>query len=319
MFSRPTPTRLALSIAAISLVFASRAHAQSAPAEAMFNEGDKLMSAGKLAEACAAFDASNNLDPRAGTLIRLGECRELSNQLASAWAAYKAAFARAKDPYKRDVAAAKVTGLEPRLSHLTIVVGAHNVVGLTVTRDGKPIDATTWDRSLPIDGGSYVIAATAPGHQDWHMTVVVPVENGDVKATLPELRPRPAVSQEVAHESPAAAPSRLAPRRKVAVAVAGSSVVALLGGVVLGIVAKGKRDDAFDMCPDPGVPCPMAARADSLTSSAHRLAISANIGFGIAAVAAISGGILWFTGEPQSPPRTAILPTANGLAVTGRF
>ena len=104
----------------VLLGLSAPAHAQSAEAEAMFNEGDKLMAAGKIAEACAAFDASNNLDPRAGTLIRLGECREASSQYASAWTAYRGGLTRAKDPRKRGIAQAKVSALEPRLSHLTI-------------------------------------------------------------------------------------------------------------------------------------------------------------------------------------------------------
>ena len=91
------------------------AHAQSAEAEAMFNEGDKLMAAGKLAEACSAFEASNNMDPRAGTLIRLGECREQNHQIASAWSAYKDALGRVKridDGHRGAIVAAAPPGTD---------------------------------------------------------------------------------------------------------------------------------------------------------------------------------------------------------------
>jgi len=47
------------------------------------------MAEGKLAQACQAFEASNRVEPTAGTLILLGECREQNQQLASAWSAYK--------------------------------------------------------------------------------------------------------------------------------------------------------------------------------------------------------------------------------------
>src|SRR5215471_13426301 len=60
----------ALSIAAISLLVSARAHAQSAEAEQLFSDGDRLMKQGKLGEACDAFEASNKLETRAGTLIR---------------------------------------------------------------------------------------------------------------------------------------------------------------------------------------------------------------------------------------------------------
>src|SRR5689334_4104980 len=83
-----TCRRSILTIVAINVILniifdTNRAHAQSAEAEKLFNDGNKLMDAGKLAEACAAFEASNRAEPRAGALIRLGECREKTQQLAS--------------------------------------------------------------------------------------------------------------------------------------------------------------------------------------------------------------------------------------------
>src|SRR5450432_1219815 len=89
---------LLTSIAAIS--FAPTAYAQSAEAEQLFSDGDKDMKLGKLEQACDAFEASNRIETRAGTLIRLGQCREDLHELASAWSAYKDAVTRVKDPKK---------------------------------------------------------------------------------------------------------------------------------------------------------------------------------------------------------------------------
>jgi hypothetical protein len=309
---------LRLAILAI-LGLTAHAHAQSAEAEAMFNEGDKLMAAGKLAEACTAFEASNNMDPRAGTLIRLGECREQNHQLASSWTAYKDALGRVKDPRKRDIATAKVNALEPRLSKLTIVVGDHKVDGLTITRNGKPIDPAIWDRALPVDGGEYEIGATAPGFSQWRTSVSVPNEQGDVKAEVPTLTPSakpvaPTTSVQPVPTAPAASPTTFTPKRKLAVGAAGLGVASLAVGIVLGLKAKTDRDDAFKLCPDPSTPCADAARADSLTSSGHKLAIGADVAFGVAAVGAIGAAVLWITGKPET-----IVPTSNGIALVGRF
>ena len=324
-------SRLALmwlvpSIAAIS----GSAHAQSAEAEAMFNEGDKLMAAGKLAEACSAFEASNNLDPRAGTLIRLGECREANHQLASAWTAYKDALARVKDPHKRDIATAKVSELEPKLSHLTIVVGAHKVDGLAITRDGKTVDPVMWDRSLPVDGGVYTVGASAPGYVEWKATITVPPERGDAQAAIPVLSPLPkpvtptttttpsTKLEEPEGEDNAAPPSHgLTTRRKAAIGVAAVGAASLVTGIVLGITAKGKRDDAFKLCPDPATPCADAQKATDLTSSGHTLAIAADVTFGVAALGAIGAAVLWVTGKPETASRIAIAP--NGISIVGRF
>src|SRR4051812_4793625 len=96
-------------------VGSGRAFGQSAEAESLFNDGNQLMAEGKLAPACDAFEASNRVEPRAGTLIRLGECREKNQQFASAWSAYKDALTRAKDKNKIKFAKEKVAAIEPRL------------------------------------------------------------------------------------------------------------------------------------------------------------------------------------------------------------
>lgn len=193
------PARLALrhrlmSIAVTSVVLnmvvaRHPARAQSADAEALFNDGIKLLAEGKVAQACAAFHASNRVEPRAGTLIRLADCLERNHQLASAWSAYKDALTRVKDPRKRAVAMAKAAAIEPRLSHLTVAVADDSrVEGLIVTRNGEAFDPALWNRALPVDGGDYVIAGRAPDHEEWQITVHVPAEGSRVSAKVPRLK-----------------------------------------------------------------------------------------------------------------------------------
>lgn len=183
--------RLILMIAVIDtgiLDSTDRAHAQSATAEKLFNDGNKLMAAGKLAEACTAFEASNRDEPRAGTLLHLGECREKSQQLASAWSAYKDAQHLATDPRKRQFATAKVAALEPRLSYLTVAVSDQNrVPGLVLTRNGTSFAPTLWNRVLPIDGGDYFMTGRAPGYDTWQKTVHVPPEGAKLAVDVPAL------------------------------------------------------------------------------------------------------------------------------------
>src|SRR5262249_8883682 len=69
---------------------APRAFAQSVSvqAQSLFDEGRKLLKAGKLAEACAAFESSQKLDPAVTTLLNLADCREQNHQFATAWGAF---------------------------------------------------------------------------------------------------------------------------------------------------------------------------------------------------------------------------------------
>lgn len=286
-------------------IAAGPAHAQSANAEALFDEGNRLIASGKVAEACEAFEASNRAEPRAGTLLHLGACRELNHQLASAWSAYKAALARAKDPDKRKIAAARVEALEPRLSYLTVAVSAPTE-GLTVVRNGASFDPGSWNRPLPVDGGDYVIVGRARGHRDWQTIAHVAPEHDQIRVEVPALDP-------VVHPAPRPAPSNLLTmRRKIAIGAAGVSAIGLAAGVVLGLAANRDTDDVFKLCPESMMmSCPQAAQANALLSSAHDRAFEANIAFGVAAASVIAAAVLWFTGAPESGDsgRVSVVPS----------
>jgi hypothetical protein len=157
-------------------------------AQQRFDDGDRWMAEGRLDEACTAFEESNRLAPRAGTLIRLAECREQNHQLASAVATYRDALARVKDPRKRAYAQQQLTALEPRLSYLTVVVpDDRRRDGLAINYDDRPLDTTLWNQPQPIDGGDHVIAAQADGHKAWRTTAHVPVERGQIQIEVPRL------------------------------------------------------------------------------------------------------------------------------------
>jgi len=340
---RRRSTIAATSIAFTLIVGGGRAHAQSAEAEGLFNDGNKLMAEGKLAQACDAFEASNRVEPRAGTLNRLGECHEQNHQLASAWSAYKDALTRAKDPRKREFAAAKATALEARLSYLTVSVSDENRIdGLTLTRDGKSFDPMLWNRALPVDGGDYVIVGHAPGHEEWQTTAHVPIEGAKVSVAVPKLKelikltspatPQPATAQpttpavtERTDREAVRSRGMFTTRRRIAIGVAGASVIGLVAGVIFGESSKGKQDDAFKRCPDPATPCTQADQANALIKSSHSRSLEANVAFGIAAAAAIGAGVLWFTGAPdaENPRRVSVVPSVapgeTGVVVMGRF
>jgi hypothetical protein len=328
---------IAVTSAALLCASAPQVRAQSAEAEALFSDADKLMAEGNIAGACEAFEASNRIEPRAGTLIRLGECRELNHQLASAWSAYKDALTRVRDPRKRDLARAKVAAIEPRLSYLTVLVSDEaRVDGLALSRNGRPLDAGLWNRAVPVDGGAYVIGGQAPGHEEWNTTVAVPFERGKISVEVPKFKEMvKLVAPEPPPQGPSAAPitaasdvaprrsaasGRLSTRRLVAISAAGASVVALGAGIVLGVQARARRDDAFALCPDPALPCSDAARANALASTGHARALGADIGFGVAAAAAITASVLWITGAPESASggRIGVAPavTAHQASVT---
>src|ERR1043166_9179048 len=111
------------------------AQPSGAQAETLFRQGKDLMAKGKTAEACAAFDASQKLDPTISTLLNQAACREKNEQLATAWGLFLEAERQprtasdAPPQQLHQVAASKAAKLEPRLSTLTITVSSDNRIG----------------------------------------------------------------------------------------------------------------------------------------------------------------------------------------------
>lgn len=315
----------------VFLVHHRPARAQSAEAEGLFKEGEKLMAEGKLAQACDSFEASNQVEQRAGTLIRLGECREKNHQIASAWSAYSDALTRAKDPRKHDLALAKATELEPKLSYLTISIPDESrVEGLTISRNGKVLDPVLWNRAVPVDGGVYVIAGRAPAHEEWTTKVIVPETGGKTTVDVPKFKDVAKLVNLSANteegtdeEQRSASPGMFTTKRKIALGLAGASVVGVIVGIALGASSKSNEDAAHKLCPS--MSCAQADQANALISSAKSRAVGADVAFAVAGAAAIGAGILWFTGAPHETAsrEVSVVPKLSpgeaGVVIVGSF
>jgi hypothetical protein len=289
---------------AVLLCLAGTTGAQNADAEFLFNEGVRFEAEGKIPEACDAFAASNRLEPRAGTLIRLGQCREKQGRRVSAWSAYKDSLTRVKDPNKKKLAMDRIAALEPTLSYVTVSVPDDaRVDGLTVTRNGVTVEPMLWNRAVPIDGGTYTIAGSAPGHEIWQTTIEVAPNGDKVSVEVPRFK-----SIKVLVPPPGESQPTFTGRRKVALGLAGVGLAALASGVVLSVQAKGLEEDAFALCPDPAVGCADSAQAQAQADRGADRALYANIAYGIGAAAVVGAAVLWLTGTPSRADQVAVTP-----------
>ena len=143
-----------------------------AAAQALFDEAKRLLAQGNLKEACPKFLASLKLDPAPGAALNLATCYEKNGQTASAWARYIEAASLARQAGQLDrekYAGEQAALLEPRLLRLVIrVASAPN--GLSVMRDGLPVDAAVRGAAVPVDPGKHVVEARAPGKKPWSIT-----------------------------------------------------------------------------------------------------------------------------------------------------
>jgi hypothetical protein len=334
------PARLAHAIAtlafALGMLAPIAAHGQASPqAEALFRDGKQLMKDGKLAEACAAFEGSERAEHNVATVLSLADCREKNRQYASAWALFLQADSQTRaDPSKaalNTTAKRRAHALESRLSYLTInVPDESRIPDLFVTRDGAPVDPAEWNRSIPADGGSHVIAGKAPGHEPWSTTVTLRPESDKQAVEVPRFKALPEIVNKPPRDEAgpvrvvAYEPSPFTRRRKIGLGVAIGGVA--IGGVAigLGISAGGLHNDAVATCPPSACSVKNAQDATATNDRARSRARYANIGYGVAGAAAIAAGVLWFTGKPEAPRAGQVvvapqLGEARGLAVMGRF
>jgi len=154
-------------------LFTSRALADHATAEALFQEGRKLMEQADYAAACPKFEASNKEDPAVGTQLNLAMCWEKLGKTASAWATYMQVANASNSSGRNDraqLAQSRAAALLPTLSKLTITAPA----GASIRVDGAPWSAGATGIATPVDPGRHTVEASAPNKPNFRRVVDVP-------------------------------------------------------------------------------------------------------------------------------------------------
>ena len=264
-------------------------------AQVLFEEATSLFERGAWDQACAKFLASDELDPRGGTLLNLALCREKQGRTASAWMAYSEARNRSlKEARPERVAFAekKVAELKLLLPRLRVVVAETNSVEVRV--DGQRLPAAAWNTGVPVDPGDHRIEATAPARKAFSMGVRA-VNGEETTASVPVLAPDRVV---VIERLPAAHRSSW-----VGFATVGAGVAAVGVGAVFGVQALAKRSDAESLCASGFCEEGRAANEEGVRAS-----WVSNVGIGIGLVA-IAAGVYLLLRQPAGTTRSAVQST----------
>jgi len=336
---------IAAAIGALGRSAAAQPSGGAAAATVQFDRGRALMKEKKYADACAAFEHSQKLDPQWGTLYNLAGCYARLGKLASAWAAYRELAQRDTNPTRRKDASKRATELDRRLPRL-LLTAAKAPAGLAVTLDGIDVTGLVGTEN-PVDLGSHAIHATAPDRADFDTTAAITSEgrtvavaielapaapravkppprsepavaaaaagSGDARLAAPvarpqpgaEARPRPKPSGGL-EAGPSDAPRSR--RRIYGVVVAGAGGALVATGLVFGRLASTSWNEARALCGDDRVcdtPADLA-RGNQLVSDARSRA-NLSTGFVIGGAAAIGiGAILFATAPRDAPSRSAL-------------
>ena len=333
---RGTYRRHTVSAGLVVLLCAGTASAQNAAdkaaADALFNEGKRLINKGDTTAACDKFEASLAKIVQLGTQIALASCYEKQGKTASAWGQYRtAASAASKLHDKRQrFAEDRAAALEPRLSKIAVVVIANRAEGLEVRRDGAEVPPTELGSPVPVDPGEHTVEATAPGRLAWSIKVSVPATPGVIDVPIPALEvdaarapaPPPIALPVAEPQEPATTPHRQ--RRWLAYGVGGAGIALVGVSLALGAVASSRWGDAKAHCHDNLCD----ATGVDLAGSAHTMGNVSTATFLVGLAGIGVGGVLLLT-APHDRERAAettafrVAPAVGlsqvGLSLSGGF
>jgi hypothetical protein len=281
-------------------------------ADEMFRKARDLLATDP-AKACAMFDEAHTLNPHSeGILVNLAQCDENEGRVASAVANYKEAARMARERnHSCDEQCAKKY-IEAAEHKIALLVG--DVPHLTVTfaepmKDARVLVAGKVVASLEriaVDPGDITLVVSAPGRVSYETHVEVR-KHEDRSFEIPKL-----------------ARSVDTSRALIGKSVIGVGAAALVGGVVLGVLAKKRYDEQFNShaCNPMTLVC--TPEGDQQVKSARTLGTAGTV-VGIVGLAAIgTGAVLWLT-SPKAPtePRVSLVPQvgtdALGVVAVGRF
>ena len=347
----------------LSTLLSGASHAQQASpaakaaAEALFDQGLKLMRDGQYVEACKRLESSQAMDPAIGTMLYLADCYEKQGRIASAWALFREASSAARQSGQADRAEAgrqRADNLESQLSTLIIEVPqAHAVADMVVSRNGITLPSASWGIAIPVDPGQHSISASAPNYETWEKTIVIDRNTAQTTVSVPKLTeaPEPVApppATEVAEPAPSEKgdtndwqrvdtepqidPGLGDTQRIIGLVVGGVGVVTLGVGVFFGHRAVSRASVVEDLCGS-ATDCSTAVIGDSAAERAENLSLAAqrqeqaedaatvaNV-LAITGVAATVGGALLYFLAPEQSEHVAleVTPSTAAFHLRGAF
>jgi hypothetical protein len=290
--------RASLTLLGVALLLGAARAAAEAPddtrahADALFREGQELMTAGRTAEACEKLAESQRLDPKVGRLLNVAYCHEQQGRVAAAWSEYNEASAMAQQAGQAErVAFAKERAgkMAAQLTFLRLDLSAAPEVS-EVELDQKPMAREAWTTPFPIDPGPHTLLFAAKGFKTRTESVTASTP-GTVRIAVAALdrEPQPV---EPAAKAPAPVESTSPPSAiardtgsqsstTVGWALGGVGVLALGVGGAFALHAKSLRDQADPMCPNKSC----TPDGEALIDDARGSATAATIAIAAGAVA----------------------------------
>lgn len=280
-----------------------------------FAEGTSHCQAKRWQEALRAFERSHSLVASPNTELMIARCLRELGRRADASVAYATAAAEAKQrvakgeaKYAQTAEAATAEGAAVRSQLGTIRVHVSRPAGVTLTIDDKEVALSADGRAIVLhDPGVAAVAVKDESGAVQRQTVTVTAgANVEMEFTIQAPKPEPkeaaAKDRPVVHDEPAPAPPKPHSGSRTwawpAAIGAGALTAAGLGTFIgFGLSSQATYDDLVERCGGVGQ-CGPEHRAEA--DSGEQAQMIANIGLGVAAVAAVATVVFVIVGLKSS-------------------
>ena len=286
---------------------ATAGHAQPAAsskarARELYAQGQQLFRSGEFGAAQRAFEDAYRAVPNPVVLLSVSECQVRIEDYAGALASLKQYLAERANAPDRAQVEAQIATLQAKPGFVAV---ESVPTGAMIALDGGNTGQVT-PSELSLRAGPHSIVLTAPGHQPMEQQVEVTI--GTRQRMTLTLTPVPiAVVEPVVTPQPTEQPRR---GRHAGAAVwtsLGIAGVAAITGTALGVTAMKKDKQYKD---DSAAEHPNKAELADLKKRGERMALFADVNFGIAAVAGVTALVLYLTSaEPAEQSERAFLVT----------
>jgi hypothetical protein len=321
---------------ATALLMATRLASADDTAESALERGNAALKAGRIHEACEAFETSVKLDASIDTELRLAGCYEQDGKPMAAARLYRSLADKDPNAARRQRSIAKAAKLEANAPKLRFAINPQPP-GLVIKVDGVEVPATG---DVLVDQGPHEVTATAPGYAgrasapvDRDRVIIDVIIRLEPVAEQPKPMPAPRAAAKQAEPEPAPMaamqPTKRAPmtepssnhRRRNGIIVGAGGLAVLAGAAVLFSLSVDKFDDEHALCPMSR--CANNEDLDEAKSllSDGRTLRGVSYGMGIGGVALLAAGTYLFLTPNKHDPRVSLQLQPGGAAIgyTARF
>jgi tetratricopeptide (TPR) repeat protein len=284
-----------LALAFVSTVAEAQGAQDRAAAHAAYGRGQELFREGRYAEAEVAFEEAYGLIPLPVVLLSIAESRQRQEDIPGAVEALERYLQQAP-PTARDRAEIEGRVAELRQRPATLVIRT-TPTGASISVDGQVVaQPMGHEVEHQVPPGSHEVSASLEGHETATQTVEATFgARHEIDLTLLSAEPV-APPPEPARSRPPVVEDDGELKIGTEVWIAGGIALAgVAAGSILGLLALSEQSD-FDAMP-----------TEDTADTGETLALFADLSFGVAAVAAITGVVLLVTsGDDDEEARAAV-------------